>query len=258
MLTPVVEVRTPVLQGTIEWRVLVVYRLDPAAVLDLIPSPFEAQVVNGFAVGAIALSKLTDVRPQGLPALLGVSGEHAAHLFAVKWLDQRRPAVGVFIPKRHTSSRMTALIGDRLFPGAYERADFALEEQPSKLRVAFASRHGACVVDAAVHSRSGTGDEVNGSELFAFTVEASLLFRRAAVGYSLRRKGGVLDGVEMRTRTWNMEHAAIDHARSSYFDDLTVFPAGSATVDSAFVMRNLPADWRAAPPPIGTRGVWLH
>ena len=212
MLTPVVEVRTPVLQGTIEWRVLVVYRLDPAAVLDLIPSPFEAQVVNGFAVGAIALSKLTDVRPTGLPALLGVSGEHAAHLFAVKWLDQRRPAVGVFIPKRHTSSRMTALIGDRLFPGAYERADFALEEQPSKLRVAFASRHGACVVDAAVHSRSGAGDEVNGSELFAFTVEASLLFRRGAVGYSLRRKGGVLDGVEMRTRTWNMEHAAIEHA----------------------------------------------
>jgi hypothetical protein len=156
-----------------------VYRLDPAAVLDLIPSPFEAQVVNGFAVGAIALSKLTDVRPQGLPTLLGVSGEHAAHLFAVKWADQRRPAVGVFIPKRHTSSRMTALIGDRLFPGAYERADFALEEQPSKLRVAFASRHGACVVDAAVHSRSSTADEVNGSELFAFTVEASLLFAGA-------------------------------------------------------------------------------
>ncbi len=226
MLTPVVEVRTPVLQGTIEWRVLVVYRLDPAAVLDLIPSPFEAQLVNGFALGAIALSKLTDVRPQGLPALLGVSGEHATHLFAVKWADQRRPAVGVFIPKRHTSSRLTALIGDRLFPGASRRADFALEEQPSKLRVAFASRHGACVVDAAVHTRSGTADEVSGSELFAFTVEASLLFRRGAVGYSLRRKGGVLDGVEMRTRTWNMEHAAIDHARSSYFDDLTVFPVG--------------------------------
>ena len=256
MLTPVVEVRTPVLQGTIERRVSVVYRLDPAAVLDLIPSPFEAQLVNGFAVGAISLSTLTDVRPQGFPALLGVSGEHATHLFAVKWADQRRPAVGVFIAKRHTSSRLTAMIGDRLFPGAYGRADFALEEQPSKLHIAFASRHGKCVVDAAV--RSGTGDEVSGSELFAFTVEASLLFRRGAVGYSLRRKGGVLDGVEMRSRTWNMEHADIDHVRSSYFDDLTVFPAGSATVDSAFVTRNLDADWRAAPPPISSKGVWLR
>ena len=95
------------------------------------------------------------------------------------------------------------------------------------------------MVDAAVRTTSDTTDEVNGSELFAFTVEASLLFRRGAVGYSLRRKGGVLDGVEMRTRTWNMEHAVIDHVRSSYFDDLTVFPAGTATVDSAFVMRNL-------------------
>jgi hypothetical protein len=258
MLTPVVEVRTPVLQGTIERRVLVVYRIDPAAVLDLIPSPFEAQVVNGCAVGAISLTKLTDVRPQGFPALLGVSGEHATHLFAVKWTDQRRPAVGVFVAKRHTSSRLTAVVGDRLFPGAYERADFATEEQPSKLHVASASRHGTCVVDAAVRTTSDTTDGVNGSELFAFTVEASLLFRRGAVGYSLRRKGGVLDGVEMRTRTWNMEHAVIDHVRSSYFDDLTVFPAGTATVDSAFVMCNVDADWRAAPPPISSKGVWLR
>ena len=221
MLTPVVEVRTPVLQGTIEWRVLVVYRLDPAAVLDLIPAPFEAQVVNGFAVGAIALSKLTDVRPPGLPALLGVTVEHAAHLFAVKW--------------RSAPSR-----GRRLHPeAAHQLADDGPDRRssvPGRVRAGRLRSRGATVeaarrvstwrgvVDAAVHSRSGAGDEVNGSELFAFTVEASLLFRRGAVGYSLRRKGGVLDGVEMRTRTWNRSTPHRSSGRSSYFDDLTGSP----------------------------------
>ena len=254
MLTPVVEVRTPVVQGTIERRVLVVYRLDPSAVVDLIPGPFETQVVNGFAMGAISLSKLTDVRPRGFPASLGVTGEHATHLFAVKWTDQRRPAIGVFIPRRHTSSRLTAVVGDRLFPGAYGRADFTVEEQGEKVHIACASRDGTCAVDAAVTMTA----ELLGSELFASRDEASQLFRRAAVSYSLRRKGGALDGIETRTQTWSMQPAGIDHVRSSFFDVPTTFPAGSATVDCAFVMRDVAADWRAAPPPVSSKGVWLH
>ena len=253
MLTPVVEVRTPVLQGTIELQVLVVYRLDPSTILDLIPAPFEAQLVNDLAVGTISLSRLTDVRPQGLPSWLGVSGEHSTHSFAVKWTDHRRPAVGVFIPRRHTSSRLTAAIGDRLFPGAYGRADFAVEQQGADVHVAFASPEGSCGVDAAV----SVVDDLSGSELFASTDEASQHFRRGAVGYSLRRKGGLLDGVEMRTRTWRIEPARIIHVQSSYFDDVTVFPAGSAVVDSAFVMREISADWRAAPPPISSNSAWL-
>jgi len=254
MLTPVVEVRTPVLQGTIQLRILIVYRLDPSAVLDLIPAPFEAQLVNDFAVGAISLSRLSDVRPQGLPSWLGVSGEHATHSFAVKWADQRRPAVGVFIPRRHTSSRLTAAFGDRLFPGAYGRGDFAVEQRGPDVHFAFAARESSCAVDAAV---TAVGEPA-ASRLFASTDEASQLFRRGAVGYSLRRKGGLLDGIEMRTRAWRIDSARIVDVRSSYFDDVTVFPAGTAVVDSAFVMRDIGADWRAAPPPITTKGVWLR
>ena len=254
MLTPVVEVRTPVLQGTIELRVLIVYRLDPSAVLDLIPAPFEAQLVNDFAVGAISLSRLRDVRAQGLPSWLGVSGEHATHSFAVQWTDQHRPAIGVFIPRRHTSSRLTAAFGDRLFPGAYERGDFAVEQHGPDVHVSFASRDPSCAVDAAVSAVDGP----TASELFASTDDASKLFRRGAVGYSLRRKGGVLDGIEIRTRTWRIDPARVVHVRSSYFDDVTVFPPGSAVVDSAFVMRDIAADWRAAPPPITTKGAWLR
>lgn len=254
MLTPVVEVRTPVVQGVIGLRVLVVYRLDPSAVLDLMPAPFEAQVVNGFAVGVIALSRLTAVRPQGLPAWLGASGEHATQCFAAKWADGRRSATGLFVQRRHTSSRFAAVIGDRLFPGMRERAHFTIQDDGGPVHTELSSRDGSARVEAAVE----VTDELFGSELFASTAEASQLLRRGAVGYSLRRKGGLLDGLEMRTQTWRIEPTRIDHARSSYFDDPTVFPAGTATVDSAFVMRDIAADWRAAPPPVSSKGVWLH
>ncbi len=253
MLTPVVDVRTPVVQGIIGLRVVVVYRLDPSVVLGLMPAPFEAQVVHGFAVGTISLSRLTDVRPEGMPSWLGGSGEHATHCFAARWTDQRRPATGVFVQTRHTSSRLTAVIGDRLFPGVRGRARFTLEDDSGKVHFGFSSRDGSHV-DASVEAT----DELIGSELFASTDEASQLLRRAALDYSLRRKGGRLDGVEVRTDTWRIESTRIKYARSSYFDDPTVFPAGTAAVDSAFVTHDIAADWRAAPPPVSSKGVWLH
>jgi hypothetical protein len=254
MLTPVVDVRSPVVQGVIGLRAVVVYRLDPSVVLDLMPAPFEAKVLNGFAVGAISLSRLTEVRPQGLPAWLGASGEHATHCFAAKWADERRPAVGLFVQRRHTSSRLTAVIGDRLFPGVRERARFTVEDDSRKVHLGLSSGDGSTRVDVAVE----VTDELIGSELFGSSDEASQLLRRGAVDYSLRRKGGLLDGLEMRTQTWRIEPTRIDHARSSYFDDLAAFPAGTAAVDSAFVMRDITADWRAAPPPVTSKGVWLH
>jgi hypothetical protein len=254
MLTLVVELRTPIVEATIERRVVIVYRLDPDVVADLIPGPFEAQMVKEFAVGATSFTSVKHLRPRGLPPWLGRDSEHAAHLIAVTWLNQRRPAIGVFCSRRHTSSRVIATSSDRLFPGTRELADFAVDDHGSKVHIAFVSRKGTGLVDAEVT----VGEPLVGSALFATTEEASRHIRRGAVAYSLRRKGGLLDGLELRTRTWPVEPARIDHVRSSFFDDPNVFPPGTAVADSAFVMRDVAADWRAAPPPITPAGAWLH
>jgi hypothetical protein len=44
------------------------------------------------------------------------------------------------------------------------------------------------------------------------------------------------------------EPAAVQHARSSFFDDPTSFPAGSVTIDSALVMHNIPIEFHGVPP----------
>jgi hypothetical protein len=45
------------------------------------------------------------------------------------------------------------------------------------------------------------------------------------------------------TNAWGVEPAAIGHAHSSFFDDTSIFPAGSIVLDSAVVMRNIPIEF---------------
>lgn len=42
---------------------------------------------------------------------------------------------------------------------------------------------------------------------------------------------------------WDIEPAVMQHVESSVFDDRSMFPAGSITLDSAFVMRNIEVEW---------------
>ena len=239
MLARVVGVRTPVLEATIERRLLIAYRLDPDAVVHLVPGPFSLQLVNGYAVGVISLDRVTALRPRGFPAVMGYTCENAAHRIAVEWDQDGRTATGAFVLARHTDSQLGAAFGDRFFPGARERAEFEVVDAPSALSVAFTSRDDRTTVEAAVVV---TKDD-EGGELFGSKEDAWRFFRRGGVSYSLRRRGGVLDGIDMRAQAATATAASIAHVSSSRF------PAALGVPDSALIMRDLQAEWRAAFPP---------
>ncbi|HWI04728.1 MAG TPA: hypothetical protein VNT52_13035, partial [Acidimicrobiales bacterium] len=63
----------PTIKATMERRILVNYRVDPAGLGELLPAPFRPLIVHGYAVGGICLIRLGDVRPAGLPPALGVT-----------------------------------------------------------------------------------------------------------------------------------------------------------------------------------------
>jgi uncharacterized protein YqjF (DUF2071 family) len=233
--------RVPTMQGVVERRLLINYRLDPDLAATMIPSPFEPQLVNGWAVVGICLIRLGHMRPHGLPARLGLRSENAAHRFAVQWNDETGLRTGVYIPKRHSAAIVNVAVGDRLFPGRHERADFTTNESADAIAVAFSARDSSCFVDAAV----GIRDELADSKLFASSTEASNFFRTGAAGYSPTARSAQLDGLELRTDTWRIEAADIRHVRSSFFDDRSVFPEGSIHLDSALVMRNITVEWHS-------------
>jgi uncharacterized protein YqjF (DUF2071 family) len=231
----------PTMKGTIERRLLVNYRVDPEVVTRLLPEPFMPHIVGGSAVAGICLIRLGHLRPIGVPAALGVTSENAAHRVAIQWREPDGMHRGVYIPRRDTSSRLTTLVGGRLFPGDHHRARFHVQEDSGRYDVAFASLDGTA--RAAVSGRAAV--ELPAGSIFSSLSEASAFFRDSPLGYSSTRDPRTCDGLELRCATWEVEALTVEHAESSFFDDEQLFPVGSVELDSALVMRAVPATWHA-------------
>lgn len=234
--------RVPVVRSVVQRRLLINYRLDPDIAAAIVPAPFEPQVVNGYAVAGICLIRLAQLRPRGVPAAFGFTSENAAHRFAVQWHDGSDLRTGVYIPERHSGSLANVAAGGRLFPGTHELADFRVTETATDVAVAFDARDSQCHVDASV----AITEELLDSQLFATTEAASDFFRSSPAGYSPNHRATRLEGVELHTHAWSIEPAVIRHVYSSMFDDRARFPAGSIDLDSALVMRNVPAEWHGS------------
>jgi hypothetical protein len=85
------------------------------------------------------------------------------------------------------------------------------------------------------------------SPLFPGLDDASDFFRRGSMGYSATHDPDRLDGIELCTDQWRVEPTEVRRARSGFFDDPTRFPAGSAVLDCALLMRDVPVSWNSLP-----------
>lgn len=233
----------PSMSSVIERRVLVNYRVDPEVAARLLPEPLRPQLVNGWAVAGICLIRLGRLRPSRLPGWAGMRTENAAHRVAVEWNAAGGRRSGVYIPRRDSDSVATVLAGGRLFPGEHHRATFDVRETARDLHVAFASTDGTARVSIDIR----VAQRLKGSALFPGLRDASDFFRHGSAGFSATRDRGRLDGLELRADRWVVEPAEVRAVSSSFFDDASLFPPGSATLDCALLMRDIPATWTPAP-----------
>jgi hypothetical protein len=231
--------RLPRMAGEVERRLLVNYRVDPAYVRGVLPAGMRPQLVDGAGVAGICLIRLGSLRPEGCPRVVGLTTENAAHRIAVEWDDGGRTRAGVYIPRRDSASRLTVLLGGRVFPGAHHHARFEVAETDDRLRVAFRSADGAVDVEVTVDVEP----ILEGSRLFTDLDEASRFFEQGAVGWSPGRDGVQLEAVRLDTPAWRVEPCRVLSARSSFFEDGGRFPEGAAELDSALVMRKVPVVW---------------
>jgi hypothetical protein len=223
---------------TIERRLLVNYRIDPEVVERLLPAPFRPQVVSDWAVGGVCFLRLRALRPGLFPIALGLTTENVAHRFAVEWDDNEGLRRGVFVPRRDTNSRMTALGGDRVFPGAHRLARFEVRDEGSDLEIAVKSRDHTLNLSVLAHESATLG-----GELFTDIDDAIEFFRQGSLGYSPSGSSDCITGVRLQCDSWNARPVAIEHMSSSLFDDTQAFPVGSCILDASLLMRNLDARW---------------
>jgi hypothetical protein len=229
---------TTTIASTIERRLLVNYSIEPDLVARLLPKPFKPLVVSGSAIGGVCLIHLGGIRPAYLPSALGITTENAAHRFAVEWEDDGGRRQGVYVPRRDTNSRITSRVGGRVFPGDYRLARFDVTEGATGLQIAVTSRDGSIRLSVAAREIG-----VLGGSLFGSSDDAVDFFRRGPISYSPTRGTHRLDGVRLFSDHWQAEPVSVEHMASSLFDDVTLFPRGTCTLDSGLLMRNLPARW---------------
>jgi hypothetical protein len=213
---------SPALVGTIDRRLLINYRVDADVLRRFLPPPFRPHLAS-------------------LPEAAGLTTENAAHRVAVEWDGPDGPAHGVYIPRRDTASRLTVVLGGKVFPGEHHRARFRVREAGGRYDAAFASADGTARVAVTAELAAAMPP----GSVFASLADASSFFEADPLGYSATRRPGRFEGLELRCETWRIEPLLVTRAESSFFGDESVFPAGSAELDSAFVMRDIPATWRA-------------
>jgi hypothetical protein len=234
----------PTVQGVIARRILVNYRVDPDALVRLLPPPFRPKLVDGVGMAGICLIRLEQMRPRFAPPVVGLTSENAAHRIAVEWDEHGTRREGVYIPRRDTSSRLSVLAGGTLFPGRHHHARFTVREQDDRYTVALRSDDGAThvSVDARVTDGLPTGS------VFGSVQAASDFFEAGSLGYSATPKEGQYDGLELRSLTWQVTPLEVQAVQSSFFDDEGHFPAGAMAFDCALLMRGIAHEWHARAP----------
>lgn len=236
--------KLPTIEGVIDRRVLVNFRVKPQTMSALLPASLRPQLVDGWAIAGICLIRLQDLRPAGVPAWMGLRSENAAHRVAVEWDDEGAIGTGVFIPRRDSNSRLHALSGGRLFPGVHHHARFQVSETEDTVDVQMRSTDGSASV--AVHGRRSS--RLPEDSVFGSVERASAFFKAGALGLSPARSGHLLETLELDVPSWSVDALAIDDVHSSFFGDRTRFPAGRVQIDNTLLMRGVRHRWHQREP----------
>ena len=232
------------IHGVIRRRMLVNFRVEPEIIRRQLPPKFRPKLHDGFAVAGICLIRLEQMRPKYFPAIIGTNSENAAHRIAVLWDDaQGCTREGVFVVRRDTNTVINTIAGGRLFPGEYHQANFQVTDSAAGIDFEMKSKDG----EVAVRLRAKTGKELPANSKFTTLKMASDFFEPGSLGYSATRDSQRMDGMTLKTETWQVEPLKVEHVYSSYFSDEKKFPGNSICFDCALLMRDIKHEWHSAP-----------
>ena len=229
----------PVLNGTIDRRILINYRVKPEVVTALLPSHLEPLIVNGYASAGICLLRLKNIGIKSFPSFLRITSENAAHRFLVTFKEGDRIIEGVYIPRRDTDSMLNVLLAGKIFSWPHYPASFQVDESNGCYSVKMESEdeHANLDVEAQI------ADTFPSDSMFDSVAHASSCFHDCAVGVSPSTKPKKFKTIKLKTKTWAVKPLAVRSLKSSYFQDKSLFPDGSIHFDNALLMEGIEHEW---------------
>lgn len=226
-------------RGTIRRRLLINAVVDPDEAARRLPTGLRPHVTGtGGTVVGCCLLDIARMRPALLPAATGVRLRAAAHRISVEWDGASGDrVVGVYVPVRHTDSRLAVALGGRWFPGVHRPARITIAGQPDAAsgltwRVDDADSFGIRIAITASADRPSEACEPIAGACLA-----------ADIGLSPDHRG-VLEAAHMAPTHRRARRVVVDHLHSDFL-------AGFSTATSApsYLMEDVDVRWSPVPAP---------
>jgi hypothetical protein len=229
----------PVLNGIIDRRILINYRIKPEVVKSLLPPQLDPLVINGYASGGICLLRLKNIGIKNLPSFLRITSENAAHRFLITYRKHGQTIKGVYIPRRDTDSWLNVLVAGKVFSWPHYSAVFDVEEYDDKYSVYMKSRDGKTElrVEAQLHNH------FSANSMFDSIEHASSCFENSPVGVSPSTHPKRFKTIHLKTKTWNVKPLQVQTLKSSFFEDKSLFPHDTIELDNALLMEGIEHEW---------------
>jgi len=129
----------PLGRRPIRCRCLVVYRLDPGLVRELLPPGLQPRTLQGFAIGSACYTRLGPTPLFRLHERREIGSDHLSYRFAVQGTDG---VEATWIARRETSSWLEARCGSKLRRGEYRRSSFRVKEDAFAIELAVEGERG--------------------------------------------------------------------------------------------------------------------
>jgi hypothetical protein len=241
MLNKSLNMKLPVLNGIIDRRILLNYRVDPQVIKSLLPHQLDPLVINGYASAGICLLRLKNIGIKHSSAFLRITSENAAHRFLVKWIENGEEMHGVYIPRRDTDSVLNVWLAGKFFSWPHYMAKFEVQESRGSYSLKMKSK------DASSHLqvKAELTNAFPTVSMFDSLAHASACFQNCAVGISPSMNPNQLKVIQLKTRTWIVKPLHVRELGSSYFENSDMFPTDQIRFDNALLMENIEHEWHS-------------
>ncbi len=234
----------PALNGVIDRRMLVNYKVDPDVVQKILPKEFFPVVINGYASAGICLLRLTKIGIKYSPSFLRITSENAAHRFLVKWTSGGKERHGVYIPRRDTDSFLNVWLAGKLFSWPHYRANFEIKESNGGYFLKMLSKDS----ETEILVSAKAADSFPSDSMFDSIEHASECFKDCSTGYSPSTIPNRFKIIQLIAQTWSVKPLEIRELHSTFFENTSIFPKGTIQFDSALLMENIAHEWRSVGP----------
>lgn len=229
----------PALDGIIDRRILINYRIKPEIVKSILPPHLEPLLISGFASGGICLLRLRNIGVKHSPLFLRINSENAAHRFLITYRKGGQIIKGVYIPRRDTDSKLNVLLAGKFFSWPHFPAVFQVKEGDDRYLIKMKSRDGKTELEADAE----LDDSFPNKSMFDSLEHASSCFESCPIGVSPSTDNKTFKTIRLETKTWNVKALLVRSLRSSFFDDKSIFPQGTIEFDNAMLMEGIEHQW---------------